>query len=131
MSILLPILVVLHVLPGVFWAGSTFVLARLGPAGPNLALYNPQMGAGRVSVLAGIALFALNHRGAPSAMEAVLGLGGLLAIAAMGVQEAMAWRGLKRSPEDPAARGRYAAGQRIAAGLLMATVICMVVWKYV
>lgn len=130
MSILLPILIALHALSGVFWAGSTFVLARLGSGGANLGLYNPQMGAGRLAVLAGLALFALNHRGSPGAMEWVLGAGGLLAIAAMGVQEAMAWRGVRRAPEDAAARARFAAGQRIAAGLLMATVVCMVVWRY-
>jgi hypothetical protein len=127
MSIILPILIVLHVVPGVFWAGSTFVLARLGAGGANLGLRAPQMGAGAVTVLAGIALMALNHRGPPSLMEYVLGLGALLALIAMGIQQGLAWRALKATPPNPA---RYALGQRIAAGLLVLTVICMVTWRY-
>jgi hypothetical protein len=127
MSIILPILIVLHVAPAVFWAGSTFVLARLGADGANLGLRGPQMGAAVISILAGLALMALNHRGPPSSMEYVLGLGGLLALIAMGVQQGMAWRALKATPAD---LGRFARGQRIAAGLLLLTVICMVTWRY-
>jgi hypothetical protein len=114
----------------VFWAGSTFVQARLGAAGADLSMRMPQMGAGRVAVVAGLILFGLNHRGPPSGMEYVLGLGGLLAIAAMGVQEAVAWRDLRRTPEDPAAKARFALGQRIAGPLLVLALICMVTWRY-
>ena len=127
MSIILPILIVLHVAPAVFWAGSTFVLARLGAEGATLGLRNPQMGAGRLAVLTGIILMALNHRGAPSSMDWVLIAGGLSALVAMGVQEAVAWRSLKNSPPDLA---RYTLGQRISAGLLLVAVICMVTWRY-
>ena len=119
MSIILPILIVLHVAPAVFWAGSTFVLARLGAGGASLGLRNPQMGAGRLAVVAGIILMAIGHRG-----NGVLIAGAVGALAAMGVQEAMAWRAL---PNDPA---RYALGQRISAGLLLFAVICMVTWRY-
>jgi hypothetical protein len=124
MSIILPILIVLHVLPAVFWAGSTFVLARLGADGANLSLRGPQRGAAGLTILIGVALMALSHRGAASSTEYVLGAGGLAALVAMGVQQGMAWRAL---PANPA---RYAQGQRISAGLLLVAVICMVTWRY-
>src|SRR5258707_14520401 len=52
---------VLHVLFGVFWAGSTFVLARTGGHQAD-RLFRPQMGAATISVLTGGLLWVLLHR---------------------------------------------------------------------
>jgi hypothetical protein len=115
MTILIMVLIVLHVLPGVFWAGSTFVLARSGGAGAQ-QLFKSQMGAATLTVVAGIALMVLLHRGAQGPVEHTLATGAVCAVAAAGVQGA-----LRRS---------RATAQRIAAVLLAITVICMVIARY-
>jgi hypothetical protein len=116
MQSLIIVLVALHVLAGVFWAGSTFALARMGGQGTQ-GLFGPQMGAATVAVLAGVGLWALLHRGAPGPMEKTLAVGAVCAIAAAGIQGA-----LRKSP---------ALSQRIAAGLLAITVICMATARYI
>jgi hypothetical protein len=116
MQILLIVLIGLHILAGVFWAGSTFAIARSG-AGAE-ALFRPQMGAATLAVLAGIGLWGLLHRGGMGPMEHTLAIGALCAIAAAGVQ------GATRT-KNPVK------GQRIAAGLLGITVICMAIARYV
>jgi hypothetical protein len=92
---ILMFLIVLHVLPGVFWAGSTFVLARSGGARAE-ALVRPQLGAAGISILAGIALWGLLHRGAFGTFELVLALGVICAIAAAGVQSARVLPAVRR-----------------------------------
>jgi hypothetical protein len=116
MTYLIMLLLVLHVLPGVFWAGSTFVLARSGGAGAD-SMFGSQMGAATLTILAGIGLMVLLHRGAQGPMEHTLGVGAVCALAAAGVQGALR----RRSP---------AAAQRIAAGLLAVTIVCMVIARY-
>ena len=117
MTFLIMLLLVLHVLPGVYWAGSTFVLARpAAGAAPN-GIFGAQMAAATVTVLAGIGLMVLLHRGADGPMEHTLGIGALCAVVAAGVQGALR----RRSP---------AAAQRIAAGLLAITIVCMVIARY-
>ena len=54
----------LHVLSGVFWAGSTFVLARTGGDQAD-RLFRPQMGAAVVAIASGAVLWFLLHRGTP------------------------------------------------------------------
>lgn len=117
MQILLIVLVGLHILAGVFWAGSTFAIVRSGGAGAQ-ALFGPQMGAATITVLAGIGLWGVLHRGGMGPMEHTLALGAVCAIAAAGVQGATR----KKNPVK---------GQRIAAGLLAITVICMAIARYV
>jgi len=117
MQILLIVLVGLHILAGVFWAGSTFAIVRSGGAGAQ-ALFGPQMGAATITVLAGIGLWGVLHRGGMGPMEHTLALGAVCAIAAAGVQGATH----KKNPVK---------GQRIAAGLLAITVICMAIARYV
>jgi hypothetical protein len=51
---------VLHVASGVFWAGSTFALARTGAASAD-KLFRPQMGAAAAVVITGGALWHLLH----------------------------------------------------------------------
>ncbi len=111
------ILIALHILAGVFWAGSTFAIARSGGAGAE-ALFGPQMGAAALTVLAGIGLFAISHQGPPGPMEHTLGIGALCAVAAAGFQGAMR----KKNPLK---------GQQIAAALLFVTVVCMAIARYV
>jgi hypothetical protein len=112
---LILVLFAIHILAGVFWAGSTFTIARSRGAGGD-ALFGPQMGAATATILAGVGLWFLLAPAGP--MEHTLGLGALCAIAAVGVQGAMR----RKNPLK---------GQRIAAGLLVITVICMAIARYV
>lgn len=80
-------------------------------------MFRSQMGAATLTVLAGIGLMVLLHRGAQGPMEHTLALGAVCALAAAGVQGALR----RRSP---------ASAQRIAAGLLAITIVCMVIARY-
>ena len=116
MQTLLIVLIGLHILAGVFWAGSTFAIVRSGGAGAD-TLFRPQMGAAVITVLAGIGLWGILHRGGMGPIERTLALGALCAIVAAGVQGATR-------------RKNALKGQRIAAGLLAVTVICMAIARY-
>jgi hypothetical protein len=116
MDTILIVASVLHVLSGVFWAGTTFALARLGGAHVD-QFFRPQMGAAMIAVATGVWLWYLLHRGTPGLPEHVLGIGAIFAIAAAGAQGMM--------------RRRGATGQRIAAVLLAVTVICMAAARFV
>jgi hypothetical protein len=134
MQLTLMIVTALHVLPAVFWAGTTFVLARAaGPGAERLAF--PQMGAAAVTVIAGAALWGLLHRDVFGTMEQLLALGAVCAFAAAGLQglSLPAVRRLRTaaSEADTAApRRRIAITQRTAAGLLAVAIICMSVSRY-
>jgi hypothetical protein len=117
MQIVIIVLIAVHILGGVFWAGSTFAVVRSGGAGAD-ALFGPQMGAATLTVLAGIGLMGLLHRGPPGPMEDSLMLGSACAIAAAGFQGALR----RKNPLK---------GQRIAAVLLVVTVISMAIARYV
>jgi hypothetical protein len=134
MQITLIVTLVLHVLSGVFWAGSTFALARTGG---NLAdqLFKPQMGAAAVAVATGALLWFLLNRGASGTPGHILALGALSAVIAAGVQGMMGGQALRQlsvasGPEASSLRDRMATGQRIAASLLGVTVICMAAARY-
>jgi hypothetical protein len=116
MQTLLMVLIGLHILAGVFWAGSTFAVARSGAGAQTL--FGPQMGAATITVLAGIGLWGILHRASMGPMENTLALGALCSIAAAGVQGATH----RKSPLK---------GQRIAAGLLAVAVICMAIARFV
>jgi hypothetical protein len=117
MQIVIIVLIGLHILAGVFWAGATFAVVRSGGAGAE-ALFRPQMGAATFTVLAGVGLWGLLHRASDGPTEHTLAVGALCAIAAAGVQGAMRRKNPLR-------------GQRIAAGLLAITVICMAIARWV
>jgi hypothetical protein len=117
MQLILIVLIGLHILAGVFWAGSTFTIARSGGTGAS-TLFGPQMGAATLTILAGVGLWGILHRGAEGPMEHTLAVGALCAVAAAGVQGATH----KKNPVK---------GQRIAAGLLAIAVICMAIARYV
>src|SRR4051812_29145138 len=78
-------LVALHVLPGVFWAGSSFVLARNGAVGVERFSY-PQLFAAAVTIAAGAGLWRLTHSGVFAAAEKVLATGAACALAAAVLQ---------------------------------------------
>ncbi|HVW57788.1 MAG TPA: hypothetical protein VHC00_19100 [Rhizobiaceae bacterium] len=135
MQTTLMITIAVHALAGVFWAGTTFALARLEGAYAE-RFFGPQMGAAVLALLSGALLWHYLHEGGAGAPEMVLGLGILCAIIAAGVQGAMvgsARRKLKSAggaSAEAAIRARMAAGERIASALLAITVICMVIQRY-
>ena len=113
MQAILVFTLVLHVLSGVFWAGSTFTLARRGVGAESLV--RPQLGAAAIAVVTGAALWQLVHSGSPGKTEYILLAGAVAALAAVGVQ------GLSRGRVN---------GQRLAAALLAITVTCMAAARY-
>jgi len=134
MQLTLIVTVVLHLLSGVFWAGTTFVLARTG-ANQAEQLFLPQRGAAAIAVVTGGLLWYLVHRGGFGTTERIIAFGALCAIVAgvvQGVSGGSALQELAKAGESdaPRLRQRVAIGQRVAAGLLMVTVICMAASRY-
>src|SRR5947209_18996170 len=117
MQIALVIAISLHVLYGVFWAGSSFTLARSGGAGGE-PLFRPQMGAAAIAVVTGGYLGHLLHAAAFGPSEQVLMVGILAALIAAGVQGAVGGRAIRAlragKVDETAARSRIATAQRIA-----------------
>ena len=114
MIALIPTIAV-HVLSGVFWAGTTFALAR-GQGLSAESLRKPQLGAAAVAVVSGALLGHLTHPGAFGSAERVLALGAAAALLAAAIQVFNV-----RGP---------ATAQRIAATLLAVSVLCMVLARY-
>lgn len=125
MQILLIIAVAVHVLSSTFWAGSTFVLAQNGGERAG-ALLRPQIGAASVSVLSGLLLWHLLHRGALQFPEQILAAGAASAILALLVQITMVRVALRSRERLP----RVAFGYRLSAALLIVTIICMAVARF-
>ena len=126
--------VVLHVLSGVFWAGSTFALARLGGNQARQFL-RPQLGAAAVAIVTGVLLFYLLHRGSEGSSEDILAAGAVFAFIAAGVQAATGLTGRQALAgvgelDGSHPQNRAMMGQRIAAGCLLITVICMAAFRY-
>jgi hypothetical protein len=125
---------VLHILSGVFWAGTTFALARTG-ANQTDQFFRPQMGAAVIVVATGGLLWYLVHPGSFGTTEQILAVGVFCAFVAAGVQGmsgGSALRKLSIADESEASRLRHrvATGQRVAALFLMITVTCMAVARY-
>ncbi|MGC8521884.1 MAG: hypothetical protein ACP5PN_08480 [Steroidobacteraceae bacterium] len=116
MHIVVMILLSVHALAGVFWAGSTLALTH-SRFEVTPKLFRAQMDAAAIAVVAGLALWGIVIRGAQDPMAHMLALGAALAVIAAGVQGAM-----RRTPVR---------AQRIAAVLLSGTVVCMVLAPYV
>lgn len=134
MQIILIVTLVLHVLSGVFWAGTTFALARTAGNQANL-FFRPQMGAAAVAVATGGLLWFLLHDVPLGLQGQILALGALCALLALAVQGAMGRPALRElsaleESEGPRLRHRVATGQRIAAAFLMVTVTCMAAARY-
>ena len=117
MQILLIVLFAIHALSGVFWAGSTFLMAHTGGEASE-SLSRSQRGAATLAIVAGVGLWGILHRGPPGPMEKTLAVGAVCALVA-----AVAQIGLRKSSP--------ARSQRIAAILLSLTVVCMVTARYV
>lgn len=121
----------LHVMAGVFWAGTTFTLAR-DPEIKAERFFGPQMGSATLAVITGALLWHFFHAGVFGNMELVLAIGIVAALAAAGVLGALvgpARRRLAGADEVTAAalRDRMAMGERIAARLLALTVLSMAI----
>jgi hypothetical protein len=133
MQTTLMITIAVHALAGVFWAGTTFALARMGGVNAE-RFFRPQMGAAALVILSGGLLWHFLHEGGVGAPEMVLGLGILTAIVAAGVQGAMIGSARRKltapGANEQQLRARMATGERIASFLLAITVICMVVQRY-
>lgn len=134
MTALIVIALAIHVLSSVFWAGSTFTLARLsGLGGERLVL--PQAGAAIVAILTGGYLGHTLHGTDFGLFEQVL-LGGIAAaLIAFVLQIAVSVRTLaafrRERLDEMSAQRQIAMAQRVAAGLLTITVICMAIGRYV
>ena len=132
MQIALIIALSLHILSSVFWAGTSFTLARTGGVGGEL-LFRPQMGAATIAVLSGGYLGHLAHAGSFGTAEQILAVGALAALVAAGVQGAIggrAIRSLRSETDEAGARSHIATAQRIAAALLAVTAVCMGAARY-
>ena len=124
----------LHVLPAVFWAGSTFVLARTGGAEAE-RLVPAQVGSMTAAIIAGAILWRLTHP-AFDVTEQVLAAGAACAILAGVIQLTLALpaaRALKRAEIAAVMplRRKVAMAERVASLLLAITLICMVATRYV
>ncbi|MBA3678231.1 MAG: hypothetical protein H0W74_12660 [Sphingosinicella sp.] len=128
MTWLVPLLLVLHVVPAVFWAGSTAVLARPGTIALPLPLRAPQTGSAAGAIIFGMILWGMLHRGDAGTPEYVLGAGALCALTAFALQQLVAWPALRRDPEGGAAR--FASAQRISSILLIVALSAMVTFRY-
>jgi uncharacterized membrane protein len=133
MQIALIITLSLHVLSSVFWAGSSFTLARTGGLGGE-KLFRPQMGAAVVAILTGAYLGHAVHESAFGTAEKILAAGALAALIAAGVQGAIGGRAIRNlhsgTADEAGARPRIATAQRIAAILLAVTAVCMGAARY-
>ncbi|HET7124004.1 MAG TPA: hypothetical protein VFI51_07800 [Bradyrhizobium sp.] len=134
MQIALIIALSLHILSSVFWAGTSFALARTGGVGGE-QLFRPQMAAATIAVLTGGYLGHLVHAGTFGTAEQVLAIGALAALVAAGVQGAIGGRAIRSlrvgKTDEAEARSRLATAQRIAAVLLAVTAVCMGAARYV
>ena len=133
MQTALAIAISLHLLAGVFWAGSNFTAARPGFVGERL--FFPQMGAAVVTILAGSYLWSKLHAGDFGSMEKSLAVGASAAILAFLVQAVLAGPAVialrKGKGDAAAASARVKLTNRIAAALLMIAVVSMGVARYV
>ncbi|WP_137929794.1 hypothetical protein [Mesorhizobium comanense] len=123
------VIIGLHVMAGVFWAGTTVTLAR-DPEIKAERFIQPQMGASGMVFLTGALLWYFFHGAYFGSMEMVLALGIVAAFAAAGVLGAMVAGSSRRLAGADAAteihlRARMARGERISAWLLVVTVLCM------
>lgn len=121
----------LHVMAGVFWAGTTITLAR-DPDIKAERFIQPQLGAAGMVFLTGALLWYFFHGAYFGSMERVLALGIVTAFAAAGVLSALVRPATRQLAGADAAteshlRAKMARGERIAAWLLVITVLCMAV----
>ena len=151
--IVIAIIRAIHILSGVVWAGFAVVLATL--VMPNLAAegrgafgqYMAKSGsrvagiAAALTFFSGLYLFWRLHSGDHSATTITLGIGALSAITAGIAGAAISGRaaaqlgkltpGPESATQAAALRNRLMLGGRITASLLVLSIICMAVARYV
>jgi len=129
----LAIAVSLHILAAVFWAGSTFAVARSGGSGA-VKLFFPQIGAALVAILAGGYLWHHLHSNGFGPFEQRLAIGAVAALIALLVQVAGAGPVIGRlrrgGAESAPVPGRVAVAYRIAAILLAIATLAMAAARY-
>lgn len=123
------VIIGLHVMAGVFWAGTTVTLAR-DPEIKAERFIRPQLGASAVVFLTGALLWYFFHGAYFGSMEMTLALGILAAIAAAGVLGAVVRPATRQlagadGATERTLRAVMSRGERIAAFLLVLTVLCM------
>ena len=133
MQWLIVIVLSLHVLAAVFWAGSTFAVARTGGAGAE-SLFRPQMGAATVAIICGGYLWHVLHEGSFGVTEKILGTAAVSGLVALILQAAIAGPALgalrRQGADTASARKRIAIAYRAASALLAVAVIGMVAARY-
>ena len=120
------VLVAIHAMSGVFWAGSTGAMANLKGALAE-KIFPFQIGSAGAAILVGILLFAFYRGFSGSTSDWILITGIIAAAIALIVQVALI---APARGSGEAARPRMALANRIAAGLLSLTVATMVIAKY-
>ena len=127
-------ILVLHVLSVVFWAGSTFTLARIGGE-HAIRLYRPQMGSAALGILTGIVLWGRLYRGPMGTPGILLGVGVFCSLLAAAIQIVVvggARRNLAVAGGATSAAGeRVTTAERAASGLLAIALILMAVVRYI
>lgn len=121
----------LHVLAGVFWAGTTITLARDADIRAE-RFFPAQMGSAGMVFVTGALLWYFFHGAYFGGMEKTLALGIVAAIAAAGVLGAMVGPAQRQlagadTASETMLRAKMAKGERIAARLLVVTVLCMAI----
>ena len=130
---IVPIVILgLHMAAAVFWLFSSLILGWGQPAAASKSVFRPQMAAAALAVFTGGGLWQMLHVGAFGRPEMVLALGAVLAIAAAGGQGALVGGQIRKLRSGLVGDDRKVLlGQRIATGLLAATLVCMVLERYV
>lgn len=123
-----------HVLAGVFWAGSTSAMANLGSV-DAIRLFPFQMGSAALTILAGLLLWYFQLGAQFHTHEQILLVGiaaAILAAATQGNIIGHARRNLSamHPGEGTAIIDRVTKANRIAAGLLMVTVASMIIARF-
>lgn len=126
------LLTALHVLGGVYWAGSSFVAASGAIARMDRLTYG-QIAIAIIVILAGGGLFAIMRpTGTPELALEIGAICALVAVAVQGTALPAFWHlGTASGTEAIQARSWALMSQRIAALLLAVTVVCMAIWRYV
>lgn len=131
---LLMVTLTVHVLAGVFWAGSTSAMANLGSA-DAVRLFPFQMGSAALTILAGLVLWYFQLGARFRTHEQILLVGIAAAILAAAIQGNIIGRARRNSSATASAEGTLIVGRvtlanRIAAGLLIVTVACMMIARF-
>lgn len=124
--------VAVHVLTGVFWTGSAFVLARFGPRTGGPRLRRVALLAATVSVLLGAWLWLGRGGGWTPPQARAMALGAIAAILAAGAQSGLGLRASRQldGPDGAAAGRRLVVIDWITAVLMAIALLAMVLARY-